>query len=438
LNTISTETLFLILIILLFVSAYFSSSETALMSLNRYRLRHLVKQKHRGALRAAELLHNPERLIGVILIGNNFVNILASSIATIIAIRLAGDAGVIVATVLLTIAILIFSEVTPKTIAALYPEQIAFPSARILHYLLILLRPLVNLVSAISRNLLGLLGISTEGNGDIHLSTEELRTVVDEASPKIPKQRQHMLLNVLDLEKVTVNDIMIPRSEVTGIDLEDDMRDILDTLNNAVHTRLPVYKGDVNQIVGILHIRNATRVLLDDEPNKAMLVQETREPYFVPESTPLTTQLLEFQKQKRRIALVVDEYGDVKGLITLDDILEEIVGSFTTNVSEETAEIHPQEDGTYLIDGGAHIRDINRTLNWNLSTDGPKTLSGLLTEELELIPDSSLSLIIADAYYAEILSMQDNLIKTVKMWPKVIQQEVNQEVSDEAQAALSD
>ncbi|MGA0805685.1 MAG: HlyC/CorC family transporter [Pseudohongiellaceae bacterium] len=414
-NETSLEVLLALLLVLLVCSAYFSASETAMMSLNRYRLRHLAKQHHKGALRTSRLLANPDRLIGVILIGNNFVNILASSIATVIAIRLWGDAGVLLATAILTVLILIFSEVTPKTVATLYPEQIAYPSSVLLQGLLKLLYPLVWLVSWISSSLLRLCGLRTQPGPDFHLSTEELRTVVDESARKIPRQRQDMLLNVLDLEKVTVNDIMVTRNDVVGIDIDEDMDDILNTLAHSSHTRLPVYNRDLNNVVGILHIRNAARLMVMEAPNKAELLQLTREPYFVPESTPLPTQLVNFQKQQRRIALVVDEYGDVKGIVTLEDILEEIVGNFTSNLSEETTDIHPQADGSYLIDGSTSIREINRSLGWSLPTDGPKTLSGLLTELLESIPDNHVGIRLP-GHCAEIIQVKDNIIKTVRMW----------------------
>lgn len=414
-NNAPLELLVFTLVVLILCSAYFSASETAMMSLNRYRLRHLAQKQHKGALRISRMLDNPDRLIGVILIGNNFVNILASSIATIIAIRLWGDGGILIATVVLTLTILVFGEVTPKTLAAIHSESVAYPSSVILGVLLRVLYPLVLAVSAVSNGLARLLGFDVRPGTNHHLSAEELRTVVNESARGITRQRQSMLLNVLDLEKVTVNDIMVPRHEVVGIDLDDDIDDILYTLANSTHTRLPVYNRDLNNVVGILHIRNATRLMVQDEPNKAELLQLTREAYFVPESTPLTTQLVNFQKQKRRIALVVDEYGDVKGIVTLEDILEEIVGNFTTNLSEETPDIHPQNDGSYLIDGGTSIREINRKLHWNLPTDGPKTLSGLLTEWLESIPESHVGLRLPN-HCVEIIQVKDNIIKTVRIW----------------------
>ena len=404
-----------------------------MMSLNRYKLRHLVKHKHHGAMRAARLLENPDRLIGVILIGNNFVNIMASSLATIIAIRLWGDSGIFVSTILLTAVILIFAEVTPKTIAALHPELIAYPSSLLLIWLQKIFHPLVWLVGTVSNFLVKLLGFEVSPGNNHHLSTEELRTVVDESSASMPLQRQNMLLNVLDLEKVTVNDIMVPRNEVVGIDLDDDIEDIIESLMNSSHTRIPVYNKDLNNVVGILHMRNITRLMKTEEPNKAELMQLTRDAYFVPESTPLTTQLVNFQKQKRRIAIVVDEYGDVKGIVTLEDILEEIVGNFTTNLSEETSDIHPQPDGSFLIDGSTSIRDINRALDWDLPIDGPKTINGLLTELLESIPDNNVGIRLP-FHCAEIIHVKDNMIKTVRMWAH----EPEEDDSSEIQANLFD
>ena len=431
-NDASLQALLGVLIFLILASAYFSSSETAMMSLNRYRLRHLAKEKHAGAVRASRLLAKPDRLIGIILIGNNFVNFLASSIGTIIAIRLFGASGGLISTVVLTFVFLIFAEVTPKTIAALRPEMVAYPSSLLLTPLLKLFLPLVWLVNGLSNLLLRLIGYEARQDESHHLSSEELRTVVDESGARIPVRRQSMLLNVLDLEKVTVNDIMIPRNEVLGIDIEDDLDEILEQIMTSQHTRLPVYKKDLNNVLGLLHMRNAARLLKMDkeEVNKAELLQLTHEAYFVPESTPLHTQLVKFQKNRRRIALVVDEYGEVQGIVTLEDILEEIVGNFTTNLSEETEDIHPQEDGSYLIDGAAPIREINRALGWNLPTDGPRTLNGLLMELLESIPESNVGLRLP-GHFAEVLQVKDNMIKTVRMW------EALQPMPNEALMALS-
>ncbi|WP_207063646.1 HlyC/CorC family transporter [Motiliproteus sp. SC1-56] len=403
-----------ILATLIFCSAFFSSSETGMMSLNRYRLRHLVKKNHRGAIRAHNLLKRPDRLIGVILIGNNLVNILAASIATVLAVRLWGDAGIAIATVGLTLVILIFAEVTPKTLAAIHPERVAFPAAVLLKPLLVILYPAVWLVNGITNGLLRLVGVKMDPSDQHHLSTEELRTVVNEAGALLPQRNQSMLLAVLELEEVTVQDIMVPRNEVVGIDLEDELEDILATITDSDHTRLPVYKGDINQVVGILHLRRMTKVLKSNEPSKAALLQETREPYFIPESTPLQTQLLNFQKAGRRIGLVVDEYGDIQGICTLEDILEEIVGELSEDRRAENQDIHPQDDGTYFIDGSATIRDINKAMSWQLPIDGPKTLNGLITETLEFIPERNVCLNI-DGYRIETIQIQDNLIKMARV-----------------------
>lgn len=430
----SLQFLFFALVLLILASAFFAGSETAMLSLNRYRMKHLVKQKHRGAQRAAKLLEKPDKLIGVILIGNNFVNVLASSLATIIAIRLWGESGIFVASLLLTAALLIFADMTPKTIGAMYPETIAYPSSFLLHWLLRPLNPIIWLLSGISNFLVRMLGFKPKTSVHHALSQDELRTLVDESSSQMPAQRQNMLLNVLDLEKVTVNDIMIPRNEVSGVDLDGDTESIMATLLNSQHTRLPVYTGDLNNVVGILHMRNAARWMQMDNRNKAELMQLTHEAYFVPESTVLPTQLVNFQKNRHRIAIVVDEYGEVKGLVALEDILEEIVGKFTTNLSEDTPDIYPQNDGTYVMDGTTSIRDINRTLGWHLPTDGPRTLNGLLMEELENIPDTQVGIRLF-GYCAEILQTKDNLIKSVRMWTEA---KPGSEDLSEIQASLFD
>ncbi|WP_372738689.1 HlyC/CorC family transporter [Neptunomonas sp.] len=403
-----------VLCFLILCSAFFSSSETGMMSLNRYRLKHLVKQHHSGARKASKLLERPDRLIGVILIGNNFVNILASAIATVIAVRLWGDAGIVIATASLTIIILIFAEVSPKTVAALYPEKIAFPAAYILTPLLTLTYPLVWIVNGITNGLLKLCGLSPDANSNHNLSTEELRTLVHEAGALLPKRKQSMLLGVLELNDVTVDDIMIPKNDIQGIDLDFELDDILSRLSTTSHTRLPVYNGDINKVVGILHMRNLAQLIQQGNVTKASILQVVHEPYFIPESTPLQTQLLNFQKESRRIGLVVDEYGDVLGIATLEDILEEIVGELSAHHRAENADIHPQDDDSYIIEASAFIRDINKSLSWDLPTNGPKTLNGLIIETLESIPDANVCLSI-NGYRVETLQMTDNLIKTARL-----------------------
>ena len=416
-NETSLTALFIILAGLILLSAFFSSSETGMMSLNRYRLKHMAKTGHKGAKRAQGLLNRTDQLIGVILIGNNFVNIFASAIATVIAIRIWGDAGIAIATVLLTIVILIFAEVTPKTLAALFPEKIAFPASVVLGPLLKLLYPVVWAVNLFTGVILKLIGVSAEDSASDHLSREELRTLVNEAGALIPAKHKDMLVSILDLEKVTVNDIMVPRNELVGIDLEDDLETILRQLRSSQHTRLPVFKGDINNIQGVLHLRNTAKLLLQDDINKAMLMQLCREPYFIPESTPLNTQLINFQKEKRRFGMVVDEYGDVLGLATLEDILEEIVGEFTTDYASTSQDIIPQDDGTFIIDGTSAVRTINKTLGWKFPQDGPKTLNGLITETLENIPDTNVCLKVA-GHRVEVLQIKDNVVKAAIVHPK--------------------
>ncbi len=403
------------LVFLLLCSAFFSSSETGMLSLNRYRLRHRAKEGHRGALRASRLLERPDRLLGTILVGNNFVNILASSIATVLAIKLWGEAGIAVATVGLTILLLIFGEITPKTLAALRPEAIAYPVSLPLLMLQKVLYPLVASLNWISNGLLRLLGTDLSNKGSDSLSTEELRSVVHESGSDMPMNRQSMLLGILDLERVTVDDIMIPRNEVAGIDLEDDLETIVTQLRTTPHTRLPVFRKDINQIEGIVHMRQIARLLSHDQLTRESLLAACNEPYFIPENTPLSTQLVNFQKQKRRIGIVVDEYGDVLGIVTLEDILEEIVGEFSNQDTLRSPDIHPQDDGTLVIDGAAYLRDVNRALGWQLPCDGPKTLNGLITEALEHIPDSGICLQI-HPYRLEILQAADNRVKSVRAW----------------------
>ncbi|QUM82369.1 DUF21 domain-containing protein [Moritella sp. 5] len=419
-DDISTGTLFGLLTILILISAYFSSSETGMMSLNRYRLKHLVKNNHTGAKRVEKLLNRPDRLIGLILIGNNLVNILASSIATIIGMRLFAQneaLGLAVSTGLLTIVILIFAEVTPKTLAALHPEKVAFPSSLLLRPMLTLFYPLVWLVNIISNGLLQLLRVNLNHNDNGALSSEELRTVVHEAGTMIPQRHQDMLISILDLEKVTVDDIMVPRNEIIAIDINDDWEILLRQLRNISHTRVLLYRDTIDDAVGFVHTRDALRLLLKEQFDKTTLLRAVKELYFIPEATPLNVQLLKFQRKKERIGLIVDEYGDIQGLVTLEDILEEIVGDFTTTMAPSASEeIEAQPDGSYIIDGTANVRDINKEMNWHFPTNGPKTLNGLILEYLEEIPESNISLKIAD-HPLEVLEINNNVIQRVRVQP---------------------
>jgi Mg2+/Co2+ transporter CorB len=394
------------------LSAYFSGSETALMSLNRYRLRHLVNEGHLSAGKASELLERPDRLLGVILIGNNLVNFSAATVATMIGQRLYGDVGLIAAPWVLTFVFLIFAEIGPKTLAASRPEPVAFVSVHALKPILKLLYPVVAAVNWLSNLWVG--PFVDTAQKDDQLSPEEFRTVVNE-SADLPGQHQSMVLSILDLDAVTVNDIMVPRAEIVGIDIDADMDDILAILANSHHTRLPIYREDINNVLGILHLRRLTRHLGGDGLTREDLLALAREPYFVPEGTPLHTQLVNFQKNKRRSALVVDEYGDVQGLVALDDILEEIVGEFTTDFAANVPEIHPQDDGSYLIDGMALLRDVNRALDWELPISGPRTLNGLLLEVLEMIPENNVCCRVGP-YFVETMQISGNVIRTARLW----------------------
>jgi len=412
LNELPLSVLFVSLIILLIISAFFSGSETSLMSLNRYRLRHMANKNNPGAKRAQQLLEQPEHLIGLILLGNNLVNILAASIATIIGLRLGQDSGVAIATIILTFVVLIYAEVTPKTLAARNPERFAFPASVILKPLLVLMSPFISSINFITKLNFKLLRIPTDQISSDHLSPEELRTVVNEAGNLIPKNHQDMLLGILDLEKVTVDDIMVPRNEIIGIDLTDEWEVILNQLKTSSHTRLAVFEGDIDKIRGFVHMRNVIPLILGQNSNKEDFINRLRKPYFIPENVSLHTQLSNFQKEKHRIGVVVNEYGDIQGLVTLEDILEEIVGEFTSDPSQLSVDIKKQEDGSFIIDASISIREINKAFNWKLNIDGPKTLNGLITEYLEYIPEPGTSLRLQD-YPIEILQTTSNTVKTV-------------------------
>ncbi len=417
--------LWLTLVALLAVSAFFSGSETGMMSLNRYRLRH-QRKKSAGARRAAKLLAMPDRLIGLILIGNNAVNILAAIIANMLAIIYVGEAAAPwVATASLTIMVLVFSEVTPKTIAAQNPEWFAFKASHILKPMLQLLTPLVWAVNSLTNALISLLGFDPKKDRDDALDNEELKSLVDISGHKLSGDNQGMLRAILDLENVTVEDIMIPRNEVKGLDLEDSIDDLMNNILSSEYTRQPIYEGDINNIVGIFHARKANHLLRAETVTHKAIKRFAEEAYFIPESTTLTTQLLNFKKTRKRFAVVVDEYGEVQGLVTLEDILEEIVGDFTTNTADDIDAVIARTDGSYVIDGAATVREINKATGWELPTDGPKTLNGLALEQLESIPDGNVSFIV-DGYRFETEQINGTMIKKVVVMclrPKKVSEE---------------
>ncbi|MEQ2018956.1 HlyC/CorC family transporter [Photorhabdus bodei] len=415
---VSTSTLLIILIIMVIVSAYFSASETGMMTMNRYRLRHLAKQGNHSARRVEALLRHPEQLISLILIGNNLVNILASALATIIGMRLYGDAGVAIATGILTFIVLIFSEVMPKTIAALYPERVAFPSSFLLRPLQKIMLPLVWVLNKITLLLMRCLGIKQPTGSSHAMSKDELRTIVNESNAKLSQQNQAMLTSILDLEKVTIGDIMVPRNEIIGIDINDDWKSIIRQLTHSPHGRIVLYRDSLDDAIGMLRVREAYRLMTEKkEFTKRNLIKAADKIYYVPVSTPLNIQLVNFQRNKEKAGLIVDEYGDIQGLVTVEDILEEIVGDFTTSMSPSLAEeVSPQSDGTILIDGTANIRELNKAFNWALPVDGPRTVNGMVLEELGEIPALNVQVQIGK-YNFEVLSVNDNVIKQVRVTP---------------------
>jgi len=410
-----------LLIVLLLLSAFFSGSETALVSLNRYQLRHKARQGHRGARLAEKLLQRPDRLIGLILLGNNLVNFSAASLVAIIAFEIGGEPAVALGTLVLTMVVLVFSEAAPKTLAALHPERLAFPAALIYYPLLKVAYPIVWLTNVASNAILFLLGIKSSDAELQPLTREELRTVVHEAGGRISSRYQQMLLSILDLEKVTVDDVMVPHNEIVGIDLDDDDAAIERIISESEHTRLPVFEDNIDNIIGILHLRRLAN-LAPRSFDKNALRQLVDEPYFVPEGTPLSKQLVQFQRRRERVALIVDEYGDIQGIVTIEDILEEIVGEFTTDPADQIEEVVREGPDSFLVSGTANIRELNRTQGWELPTDGPKTLNGLIVELLETIPEPSTCLKIS-GYPLEIVATDENRVRTVRIGPRAIHAE---------------
>ncbi len=418
----SIGTLLLVLLILIFLSAFFSGSETALMALNRYRLRHLANNGHPGAKQAQSLLEKPDRLIGLILLGNNVVNLLIAQLAAYIGYRMHGSFGIFVANLILIFAILVFAELTPKTLAALHSEKLALPAARIYKPLLTVMYPFVWVANFFSNSLLRLFGINVEKSVLTSLSHDELRTAVNDEGTTIASEHQQMLLGVLNIKQITAEDIMILKNEIIGIDLDDDWEDIVTQLKNISYTRVPVYRDSIDNVVGFLHLRKFILKILDKDLEREDLEKVIREPFFIPEGTHLKKLLFEFQAKKRRLSLVVDEFGDIQGMVTLEDLLEEIVGEFTNDPASYDVEIHPQKDGTFLVDGSSHVRDINKALTWKLHADGPKTINGIILEHMQSIPEPGTSVLI-DGYPIEVVQIQNNAVRTVRISPRLPQHE---------------
>ena len=421
-NEIPLWILFTSIAFLVLMSAFFSGSETSMMAINRYRLKHLVKEKNKSAKRVSKLLERTDRLLGVILIGNNFTHTLSTALATVVAIRIWSDNAVLAVTVFMTIIMIIFAEVMPKTIAALKPESIAFPSSYLLKPLSKILSPLITLVSYASNSVTKLLGIDLDDSNKDELKPEELRTLLQ--SSGVPKRQEEMLMGIFDMDYLSVNDVMIPKNEIIGIDLNDDMDRVLEQLQEIDFTYIPCYEDSIENILGFLSINKKADFLGNVIKSKENLKAELREPLFVPENTPLVKQLANFQSSGRRVGLIVDEYGDIEGIITLRSILEIIVGEITTDM--EKMDIMPQADGSFLVEGGMMIREINRRLEWELPTEGPKTLSGLILEEIQTIPETNIGLTI-DGFRMETVLIKDNVIKLAKLKKIEELDEINEE-----------
>lgn len=413
-DTIPLSFLFGAIAVLLLCSAFFSGSETALMAINRYRLLHLAREGNRGAILAQKLLEQPDRLIGVILLGNNFVNILAGSLATIAFVRLLGEAGPWVATAVLTVTVLIFSEVAPKTLAAFNPERVALRASYVLYPLLKGLYPIVRVINGLAGLVLRAFGHRSGEQIEHALSQAELRTLLQEGGQLIPDSHRRMLLNILALEEARVEDIMVPRSEISGIDLDDPPEEIMATLLRFPYSRAIVYRGSIDQVLGTINLRTLVDFKRGERVTAATIEKHLRKPYFIPESTRLPQQLLQFQRLKRRMALVVDEYGDLVGLITVADILEEIVGDFTTTPGEDTRWIHHEGAGVVMVDGRIPVHSLNRRLEWDLPTDAARTLSGLIVNELEQLPSAGDELEV-DGYRMKVEEVRDNVVRKVRI-----------------------
>jgi Mg2+/Co2+ transporter CorB len=419
LDEIPLSTLLIALVVLLVISAFFSISETSMMALNRYRLRHLAKTGHRGARLASQLLSKTDRLLGVVLLGNNLVNAAAAALVTVIVFRMFGESelALTMGTLLVTFFILVFSEISPKVMGASYPERIAFPAAYVLTPLLKLVYPIVWFVNLFVRGLLWSLRLTPQSNQNHTLSMEELRTLVLEGGNFLPQKHQKILLNLFDLESITVEDAMTPRVQIEAIDITSPPDEIRRQISTSNHTRVPVYRERLDDIIGIAHVRKVFNLSEGEEFDAETLKESMREPYFIPMGTPLLTQLQNFQEQQDRMGLVVDEYGELKGLLTLEDILEEIIGEFTTQSPlAQTARFRRDEDGSILVEGGSTLRDLNRKLAYKFPLDGPKTLNGLILEHLQDIPEPGTSVKIA-GYPMEILQTQDRVIKSVRLLP---------------------
>jgi Mg2+/Co2+ transporter CorB len=406
------------LIFLVFVSAFFSASEIAMVSLNRHRLRHLASSGRRSSRSARRAPPRPDRLIGVILLGSNAVNALFSALTTVTVIRVWGreESAIGIATVIITLVVLILTDLAPKTLAALHPERIAFPSAYVLRPVLWLIYPVVWIINGVANGMLRLIGVDVKARPVERVTPEELRAIIMEAGVLIPQAHQDMLLAILELENITVEDVMVPRGKIEGVNLDAEWDDVVAQISTSHHTRLPVYRGSLDNVRGMIHVRRVLNLMHEGRLDPESLQQALLEPYFIPKATSLHKQLLNFKETNQRIGVAVDEYGDIQGLITMNDILEEIVGDFSAQALGRPEEIHPQEDGSYLVRGGVALRDLNRRLGWDLPTDESRTLNGLVLEYLEDIPEPGTSLML-NGYMVEIVRTRGTAVDVARIKP---------------------
>ena len=384
-----------------------------MMALNKYRLKHLIKQNNRSAKRAEKLLQRPDRLLGVILIGNNFVNILAAALTTILCLELFGNSGVFIGSVVLTIIILIFAEVTPKTFAAKNAENIALPASGILKILQKILYPLIWIVNFFSNNLLNLLNVKEKDSNE-DITTEELKSVLENSGDLIPKRYQDMLVSILDLDEILIDEIMTPRNEIVGIDLDDSFEKLMQTVSENSEEIVPVYEQNLDNLKGVISFNGIKSFLFKQGNSFDDFMEFVNDVYVALENTSLSNQLFNFQKDNKTSAVVVDEYGNVKGLVSINDILEEIVGELSSNQTREKIDFQEQKDGSFLIDGSVSIREINKKLSWDLPLEGPVTLNGLILEKIETIPESNISINLNN-YIIETVLIKDNMIKFAKI-----------------------